>query len=378
VSTVTEADKAAAPAYKSQLVASVYANYPCHAPDNEQRIVPDTIVDLGLPGPVMMFWQCSAWSQAGNQGLKAEPLVNKQVDSTLGTAGYVNPAATHMALLRRRARVQPLPEGESMFSVVAARGVTTDKNDTVNMAMLDISDIGVPPLVRLATFGFASSPSLYTQQNFSCSGGPLLISVSATASSKTPSQMLGALLQLDGNPNANFQVWANPAGSHMGLVGGDRVRAADAKTHALHLTPHTGTTIDSNDLWALTVLELPPPTIATQLKGNDQCATQQGGGVIASAPFTSQGGTQLICLWVSAYSHKANQTISATVLIDGNPVGQAQIFANPADTHMLLCGGDIVPGSIPPGPHTIQVVAGPNTITDVNDRISLTVLEVFR
>ncbi len=140
----------------------------------------------------------------------------------------------------------------------------------------------------------------------------------------------------------------------------------------------TGTTIDSNDLWALTVLELPPPTIATQLKGNDECATRQGGGVIASAPFTSQGGTQLICLWVSAYSHQPNQLLTATVLIDGNPVGRAQIFANPAETHMLLCGGDIVPGGIPPGTHTIQVVAGANTITDFNDRISPTVLEVFR
>ncbi len=121
-----------------------------------------------------------------------------------------------MALLRRRAQVQPLPDGESRFGVVAPGVVTTDANDIVNMAILDISDIGVPPLVRLATFGFASSPSLYTQQNFSCSGGPLLISVSATGYSQTGGQMLGALLQLDGNPNATFQLFANPASSHMG------------------------------------------------------------------------------------------------------------------------------------------------------------------
>ncbi len=58
MSTVTDAGTAgdaAAAVASSQLVASVYANYPCHPPDREQKIVPDSIVNLGKAGPVVMF-----------------------------------------------------------------------------------------------------------------------------------------------------------------------------------------------------------------------------------------------------------------------------------------------------------------------------------
>jgi hypothetical protein len=86
---------------------------------------------------------------------------------------------------------------------------------------------------------------------------------------------------------------------------------------------------------------------------------------------------QLICLWLSGWSAKSSQMLQARVLVDDNPVGRLQIFANQPEVHMLLCGGDIAPGSIPPGQHTIQVVAGSTLVTDQNDRCSLTVLEVF-
>lgn len=35
-------------------------------------------------------------------------------------------------------------------------------------------------------------------------------------------------------------------------------------------------------------------------------------------------------------------------------------------------------GAIPRGAHTIKVVAGKGTVTDENDRVSLTVIEAFR
>jgi hypothetical protein len=44
----------------------------------------------------------------------------------------------------------------------------------------------------------------------------------------------------------------------------------------------------------------------------------------------------------------------------------------------LLCGGEIYPGDIPKGTHTLNVIADKGTVTDENDRVSLTVIEVFR
>ena len=363
----------------SPLIAGVYSNYPCVPRSGGGKIVPDAVVDLGKPGPIALFYQCSAFTKAANQGMKVEPLVNEQGDPSRGTAVFVNPANTHVPLLRRRVSpVYPLPEGQSTFNVLGNSGVNTDPNDSVTMAAVDISEISPTPKVTLQEIGLAANSGLYTEQVFVSSGHPQLISVSATAWSQKAGQHIGAQLLIDNQPNANYQVFANVTSQHMSLVGGDRVRSLPQGQHTLRLLPHASATIDSNDVWSITVMEFPSPSTLTQLLGNDNCKEQPGGGVIASAPYTSKGGTQLICLWVSAYAKQARRMISATVQVDDNPVGSVQIYPAIASSHMLLCGGDIAPGSIPAGQHTIQVIADDNTVTDVNDRISLTVLEVFR
>ena len=360
------------------LVASVYANYPCLPSSGGAKIVPDAVVDLGKAGPVVLFWQCSAFTATPDRGMKASPLVNQLMDTSLETAAFVNPAGTHVPLLRRRVPHDTMPEGQSMFGIVASGGVHTNPDDTVNMAALNVSDIPARPKVKLSAFGLAASSSLYTDQTFVADGHPMIVSVAATAWSKQAGQHIGAQLLIDNQPNANFQVFANVTSQHMSLVGGDRVRTLAPGQHTLRLLPHASATIDANDVWSISVIEFPVPATVTQLLGNDPCKEQPGGGVIASAPYTSKGGTQMICLWVSAYARQAQQTMSARVQVDGNPVGRAQIFPAIAGSHMLLCGGDIVPGSIPAGQHTIDVVAGDNTMTNADDRISLTILEVFR
>ncbi|HXA27415.1 MAG TPA: hypothetical protein VN193_01590 [Candidatus Angelobacter sp.] len=376
----TNQGTAATVASGSSLVIGVYNNLPCLAQSGGAKMVYDAIVNFGLPGPAVMFWQASAWTQSAPAGLKAQPLINGQPDQTLGTAAFLNASAIHGALLRRRALMQPLPQGESMVSVVAANGVITDRNDTVNMAVLDISDISTPPQVRLSQWGTAvGSNNLYTTQSFISGGGPLLVSLAATAWSKPANNMIGGLLYLDNQPIAYAQIWANQPNSHICLVGGDRVLNVGAGGHTLKFLADTQSTIDTNDVWSLSVIEMAPggPSKATQLLNNNACQAQSGGGLVASAPYQATGGVQMICLWLSGYSAKAGQTLQARVLVDGNPVGTLQIFANQAETHMLLCGGDIASGSMPPGQHTIQVVAGSNLVTDQNDRCSLTVLEVF-
>lgn len=362
----------------SPLVASVYANYPCLPTGGGAKIVPDAVVDLGQAGPIVLFWQCSAFTATPGRGMKAEPLIDGLADPSLVTAAFVNPASTHVPLLRRRVPFNSMPEGQTMLGVIASGGVHTDPDDSVTMAALDVSDMPARPKVKLSAFGLAANSGLYTDQTFVADGHPLLVSVSATGWSKQAGQQIGAQLLIDNQPNANYQVFANLTSQHMSLVGGDRVRSLPAGTHTLRLLPHASTTIDTNDLWSITVIEFPPPSTVTQLLGNDPCKQQPGGGVLASAPYTSKGGVQLICAWVSAYASQANRMISASVRVDGNPVGNLQIMPAVASSHMLLCGGDIVPGSIPAGQHTIEVVAGDNTVTDGNDRVSLTVIEVFR
>jgi len=362
----------------SPLVASVYANYPCLPRTGGAKIVPDAVVDLGKAGPIVLFWQCSAFVATADRGMKAVPLINELADSSLEIAAFVNPASTHVPLLRRRVPFNSMPAGQSMFSIIATGGVHTDPNDSVNMAALDISDLPARPKVKLSAFGLAANSGLYTDQTFVADGHPLLVSVSATGWSKQAGQQIGAQLLIDNQPNANFQVFANLTGQHMSLVGGDRVRSLPAGTHTLRLLPHASTTIDTNDVWSMTVIEFPPPYTLTQLLGNDPCKQQPGGGVLASAPYTSKGGTQLICAWVSASATQAGRMISASVQISGNPVGTLQIMPAVAGSHMLLCGGDMVPGSIPAGQWTIDIVADANTVTDANDRVSLAIIEVFR
>jgi hypothetical protein len=362
----------------SPLVAPVYTNVRCRQQAGGEKLVDDTVVDLGKPGPVIRFYAASAFSPAGDRPLLAQPAINGRHQGSLDSAVYANPAVTHKTLLRRRAYADGLHRGQSRFSVVAGPSTVSDPLDRITMSVLDISDVAGTPTVAASMYGPPADRGLYGRFSVNVGDNPLLISVSATGWARTEGQMLGAQLDINGTPDAEFQIFANPANNHMQLVGGDRVRRLPKGQHTLALRPQAGTMIDGNDLFAITLTEFPPPSRIAHLLNNRQCATQQGKGVIASVDYESNGGTHLICLWVSGYSHKGNQELSAQVVVDENPVGRVFMFANPAETHMLLGGGDIAAGAIPKGKRRITVLAGPDTITDFNDRISLSVIEVYR
>jgi len=361
------------------LVAGIYSNYPCRKQSGGGKMVPDAVVDLGDAGPVMLFWQCSARTGSANRTLKVEPEVNGKPQSALGTWTHVNPANVHAPLLRRRALTEPLPQGQSIFGVNAGDGVVTDQNDTVNMLALDVSDMSKPPQVRLDRWGNAGGPPNYTQQGFNSNGGPLLVSIAATGRPKQKGQFVEAFLFLDNMPVAAIQIFANQSDQHIHIVGGDRVIKASAGSHTLKLVAGQDTIIDQNDYWSLTVMEFQSPSSVTQVLDNAKCENQQGDGLIAKGTYESKGGQHMICVWLSGYAHQADRAVEARVFVDENPVGRLRIFANQAETHTHLCGGDIAPGALPPGKHTIAVfAANKDTITDFNDRCSMTVLEVYR
>jgi len=367
----------------SPLVASIYYNRPCRKQEGGQPIVDEAVVDLGNAGPVVLFWHCTGYTRRSEGDyLIAQPVINRDVsdaDPSLRAEMRIDMPSAHRPLLRRRAYTKDLPQGQSFFGVHANQAAVTDTNDTVHMVALDVSDICVPPLIRFSRWGEALDYGHYfTEQIFDSEGGPLLVSVATTAYSRKENQMLGATLWIDGQPKAVIQVFANPQLQHMGLVGGDRVIQLPKGRHSMRLEPMQGTTIDANDTWSVLVMEMRAPSRAVMLLDNVKATAQKGGGQVASAGYESTGGSHLVCVWMSGYTATANQVLDAQLLVDDNPVGKLQVYANHAQTHMLLNGGDIAAGAIPRGAHTLKVVAGKNTITDENDRVSLTVIEAFR
>jgi len=358
------------------LVTQVYRNVPCTAQQGGGTIAPLAVIDVGQAGPALLFWQASTWTTAAPTGEKALPLINSQGQAALETACFFNQSSMHLPLVRRRALTESLIQGESLVSAVSS-GVT-DLNDSITMALIDLSDMSAPPQVRLSQLGTATGVSgQYTSQPFSCGGGLLVVSVGATAWTQNADTMTGAVLYLDGEPVAYPQLYANWAALHLPLVGADLVLQVPAGGHTLDLMAMTGTMVDSNDVWSLHVMELQGGTLAQALQIVNQCPAQNGGGVVASVPYYASGsGTQLICAQLSGFATTKDTMLQAQVLVDGVAYGGMQLFANAAELHLPLCGGDVSPGQLPQGQHTIEIVAGSALVTDGNDRVSLTVLEV--
>lgn len=356
------------------IVTQVYNNTTCTTQTGAKAIAPLIVVDLANAGPALLFWQASTWTQSAPTGEKAVPVINDLAASLLETAAYFNQSAMHLPLVRRRALTPSLPQGQSMITALST-GIT-DENDSITMALVDVSDMTTPPQVRLSQIGLAQGNGTYTSQPFSTEGNLAVVSVGATAWSSTPNVITSAVLYVDRQQVAEFQVYANQSSLHLPLVGTDLVLQLQAGGHTLELVAAPGTNVDGKDVWSLHVLEMAGQSSATMILGNHPCQSQPGGGTVAKVPFVASGkAIQLITVQMSGFSSKPTTMLQAEVRVDGVRFGTMQVFANPAETHLPLCGGDVTPGQLPAGPHTIEVVAGPSLITDENDRISITVLE---
>lgn len=360
------------------LVTGVYENQTCLSQQGGNWMTPLAVIETGAGGPAVLFWQISAWTQLAPDGFKAQPVIANASDQTTGAAFFFNNSAVHAALLRRRALLSPLSPGESFFQIVSADNLVTDQNDVATAILLNLGSLSTPPQVRLSAWSTAQGTNgEYTAQNFYTAGGPLLIAVHASGWSKYDNQLIGAVLYCDGEPIAYPQLYANQSGTHLALVGTDKVYTASPGEHQLALMADSQTVCDNNDVWSLTVIEMQGNSTVTQLFDAAPCPTQSGGSALAAAQYTSQGGVLMLLVQVSGFATAPSQTLQAQVLVDGDEVGSLQIFANQAEQHMMLCGGDIAPGAPPAGPHTVEVYAGAGMSTDGNDRISITVVEVL-
>lgn len=361
------------------IVSQVYTAQPCLAQTGNQPVVDEAVVDVAA-GPALLLWQGSAWANTAGRLAGMRPAVGSSDDDFYGAACFFNQTAMHLPLLRRRVMVSPLSQGESLVAVTATNEFTnTDPNDSVTAALLAFGSMSVPPQVRLDAAGMAEGGGGYTAQSFTCDGGDLVVSVACTAWAQQPNTLISAVLYLDGDPVAYPTILANPDSLHMPLNAMDiRLSGVQAGGHQLDLMAGSDTAVDDNDVWSLTVMEMQGESTVTQLFANDVLPDQNGGQPVAKQVYQASGGEQLILVSMSGWSSAGGQMISAQVFVDDDPIGTLKTYANQGAMHLALTGGDFAPGVLPVGQHAITVVAGPDTITDQNDRLTLAVLELFR
>jgi hypothetical protein len=144
------------------------------------------------------------------------------------------------------------------------------------------------------------------------------------------------------------------------------------------------TAVDANDFTSVLVLEQTGPRSALEINPllvNAPGLSQGGSGTAAYATFASGGGTLVILASASAYS-SAPHVINLALQLDGQPLvtnGNPAVLhggVNTASMHIPLISNDFVATGIGAGNHTLTLVADSNTITDSNDRVSITVMEL--
>lgn len=118
------------------------------------------------------------------------------------------------------------------------------------------------------------------------------------------------------------------------------------------------------------------PSTVSQPLNNVALAAQSGSGTVASAQASFNGGDALIGFAASAWSNAAGE-MSIELWMDGQPTGgRLGMYANTPAMHLSLGRSYVwIPG-VSAGQHTLELMAGPTTVTDGNDVANVTVWEM--
>jgi hypothetical protein len=329
-------------------------------------------------GRIHAFFNASGWSGSGSQALAAALTIG--ASSASYARVFDNPAQTHLALIRRRTSFGYLqPNSSAPATITAGTAMVTDSNDRASLTVLEMGSPAVWQAVE-NDIGSPDSSSQYTSTTFSSRGGYLLLCASATGYSTGGQAITGMNLSLDGTPCGTIQIFANQKNWHLAMVPADfLLTSVPSGNHTLVATPAGGTTIDANDVYALTIFEvMAPPTVlnVTQVMANATAATQSGGKTVGNGGFSSYGGTLIITAAASAYAGASAAMLGMSIQIDGATMGSMQGYANLGQVHLGLPGNDLVVNGIRAGKHTVSLVAAAGTVTDYNDRCSVTIIEV--
>lgn len=360
------------------VVTPVLSDVQCNSQQGGELMAQGSVSPPASGTDALVFLAASGWATTVGSISATLELGSRSAPTSV----FVNDTSSHLALLRRRVFVPRLPLGPNSVSVTAGTGTVTDYNDRVNVTVVQRGASPKPFHVRRERSGPAASATSITSTPFPSQGGTLLISAAATGYSTSASQMTGMTISVDGQPIGVSQLYANEANSHQSFVPVDLVVVdISPGSHAVALAPQSGTTVDTNDFYSLTVVELLcPPSVmtATQVLANATCSTQGGGNTMASGTFASSGGTLVVAVSVSGFAAAENTLLQASIQIDNKEVGTTELYANRAQTHLCLTGNDVVATSVGAGNHTIGLIASSSTKTDYNDRCSITVIEVAK
>ena len=99
-----------------------------------------------------------------------------------------------------------------------------------------------------------------------------------------------------------------------------------------------------------------------------QAILSQAGPLPINATFNAPGDSPMyIEVTGSVWTQTANQMIGIAVALDGNAIGQAQIFSNASTTHRTVVPV-YLPVKLTQGQHTLTLSALPGgTVSDFND-----------
>lgn len=332
-------------------------------------------------GDALLGFSGSAWTQTVGPisltvWLDGEPLGGQ-------LSIYANLAAMHMSLGRSWAYAPAVSPGPHEVMVVAGMTTITDQNDRVSLTLLELGD-GLE--VRTTTdvpCPTTSGGATLSEQRFQLEGdNPFLVSSSGSGW-VSQAGFVTLWMIVDGGDAVGNEVYANSAEQHLAAVPADAFwPPIERGEHTIALNSDSSTLTDGGDIAHLSAIEFVDPAAAPALVALDPeiqnlAAEQQTGGdyVIGASTFQCSGGTLLFRVSMSGWTSNANEIIGASIEIDGKPVGNLELFANPATTHLTMPSNDLVVTGVPAGQHSFQIQAGAYTNTDANDRVSVIALE---
>jgi hypothetical protein len=267
-----------------------------------------------------------------------------------------------------------LYSGDHTITLTASSSTVTESPDRVVVSITDLGDNPELFQVRLNHYGS------YESRRFWTCGGAGMIWAAASGWAAQASQMAGASVTIDGDEVSQPAIYQNSSETHLGFVPVQvMLPELSPGDHTLEVLPLPSTRTDYNDRLAVVVLELTAPTqvlAASTPISNEACLHQDGGGTIASGAFSSAGGTILLRAMASAWARASASQLNLAVTVDKTARGKVTGYASRSNFHVPLVSADILITNLPPGQHAVALVADSSTITDTNDRCTVSVLEL--
>ena len=359
-------------------ISQVLNNAPALSQQGDGTVAQATVNFTG--GDALLGFSGSAWSQAPGQISLEVWLDGEPVGGQLSI--YANSGQMHMFLGRTWLHCQGVTAGPHQVMVVAGPTTITDLNDRVSLTLWQLGDG-----VALRTTLDAPCPSgtggqLLVSSEYGQRGGALLLSSSGSGWVTQAGTSVGIVMLWDRGDALIGHIFANNANQHLATVPVDLTYPNSARgQHTVSLRAFSNTSTDSGDYGHVAAIEWVQPAQAPTILATNpylqdaQANTQQGGEYIAQTAFQSSGGTLLFRVNASAWTPNPNTLLGLSLQVDGKPLGRAELFANPASTHLTVVSNDLVLTGIPAGNHTFEMQSDVSTYTDQNDRVSILALE---